>query len=224
MPISALDALKSLANKPQAPVEIPAQIGDPAIAGARKVGSGVVLGLDLSIAERAAYAAKLKEALDRAEQDWSVVQQEMRDYGASKRIAYNDAFKACIVTVKVPYEVDTPTGKEVRAVQVTCTNKYSVEQEMVQGNKHALGEAYDRLFDEKSTKTLKPNAEELIRGVLREAGLSDAEVDSSMEALFEKSTRVSAKECYEQEILHMPIEVQQLLSKMVRRQQPAVKI
>lgn len=221
---SALDVLRGLGKKPDAPVEIPPHIGDPAIAGARKAGSGVVLGLDLSISERAAYAAKLKEALDRAEEDWAGVQQEMRDYGAQKRLAYNDAYKAAVVTVKVPYEVETPSGKEVRAISVTCTNKYSVDQTMVPGNKNALGEAYGRLFDEETCKVLKPNAEDLIRGVLKEAGLDDAEVQSSMEALFETKTRVSAKECYEKEVLEMPIEVQQLLSKMVKRQQPAVKV
>ncbi len=221
---SALDVLKGLGKKPDQPVSLPAQIGDPAIAGARKVGSGVVLGLDLSITERAAYAAKLKEALDRAEQDWAGVQQEMRDYGASKRIAYNDAYKANITTVKVPYEVETPSGKEVRAVSVVCTNKYSVDQTMITGNKHDLGEAYGRLFDEETVKVLKPNAEDLIRGVLKEAGLSDSEVQSSMEALFETKTRISAKECYEKEVLEMPIEVQERLGKMVKRQRPAVKV
>lgn len=221
---TALDVLKGLGKKPDQPVAIPAHIGDPAIAGARKVKDAVVLGLDVKITERAAYCVRAKEALERAEADYAVVQQEMRDYGASKRLAYNDAYKACVTTVKVPYECETPSGKEVRAVSVVCTNKYSVDQTMITGNKHDLGEAYDRLFVEETAKVLRPNAEELIRGVLREAGLSDSEVQSSMEALFEQKTKVSTRENYEREVLEMPIEVQERLAKMVRRQQPAVKV
>ena len=158
---SALDTLKALSQKkpaPQAPT-LAAQSQDPAIAGAKLNKNTVQLGYDPSFAERAAYGASLKEALARATADFEIAQAELRDYGRGKRELYNDAFKANATTVCVPYEVDTPTGKEKKVVQVICSNKFSVQKDMVLGNQDKIGVLFDKLFQVDRTKKLKPNAD-----------------------------------------------------------------
>ena len=212
---SALDALKALSQKKPAPsAAISVQINDPAIAGAtRGKGSSsvVTLGLDPAF------------ALERAEQEFKVLQSEMRDYGASKRGLYNDTFKSNVTTVKVPYEVETPGGKELQYVSVICSNKYSVQKDIVLGNKEALGEAYPRLFVEETTKALKPNAEELIRGILKEVGLGPEEVETSMENLFETTTKVATTENYETEAKKLPDDLKTILGQAVTRAAPGLK-
>jgi hypothetical protein len=225
---SALDTLKSLGQKKPAAsgFAISATSSDPAIAGA-KLGKGssnvVTLGLDPAFTEKAAQCAGLKAAMEQAEAEFKVLQAEARDYGAAKREIYNTTFKSSVTTVKVPYEVDTPTGKEVKTVSVICSNKYSLVKEIVLGHKDALGDAYDRLFKEESTKALKPNAEELIRGILSEIGLKPEEVESSMENLFEETVKVSATENYEFEVKKVPDHLRAILDQAVTRAQPGLK-
>ena len=220
---TALDKLKDLSKKKPAPAAVSIQTDDPALAGAKKDGSGILLGFDPAIAEEAAYAAKLKLALDSAEQEFVAAQDKMRRYGAEKRGAYNDLLHANVTTVKVPYTVDTPAGPEPRCVAVTCTNKYSVQSDVILGNKNLLGDCYDRLIREERTKFLKSNAEELVRGLLSEVGLSAEEVETSMQSLFYEQVAVKTTECYEQEVKKVPSNVRLLLDKVVRRQQPALK-
>lgn len=222
---NALDALRAIAKKAPAPAtsSLAAQINDPAIAGAKKDKNTVVLGFDPAIAERARYAAQLKEALERAEGEFAISQGEMRDYGSGKRGLYNDTFKANVTTVKVPFTVDTPAGPETKHVAVICSNKYSVQKDVVLGNKELLGAAYDRLFVEERSKKLKPNAEELIRGVFEQVGLQGDELENAMEQLFEEEVKVKTAEAYEQESKKLPPDVQTVLSQGVTRSQPGLK-
>jgi hypothetical protein len=224
---SALDALKSLANKKAAPsVAISTQLTDPAIAGATK-GKGsnsvVNLGFDPTFADKAAQCAALKSALDQAAVQFEVLQTETRDYGAKKREIYNSTFHGSITTVKVPFEVDTPTGKEKQYISVVCQNRYSVQPQMVLGAKDSLGDAYGRLFVEEVSKTLKPNAEDLIRGILAEVGLTSDQVEASMENLFDTTVKVKASENYEQEVKKVPEELRAVLTQCVTRAQPGLK-
>jgi hypothetical protein len=222
---NALDILKNLGKKAPAPAtsSLAAQVNDPAIAGAKKDKNTVVLGFDPGIADRARYASQLKEALERAEGEFAVAQSEMRDYGGSKRGLYNDTFKANVTTVKVPYTVDTPAGPETRTVAVICSNKYSVQKDVVLGNKDALGASYERLFVEERSKKLKPNAEELIRGVFEQVGLSGDELENAMEQLFEEEVKVKTAEAYEQESKKLPPDLQTVLAQGVTRSQPGLK-
>lgn len=227
---SALDTLKSLSSKKPQTAAVGAlgvEINDPAIVGAKKSKSSastVTLGFDPSIAEKAAYCASLKEALEKAEADFAVAQSEMRDYGKSKRALYNKTFKTTVTTVKVPYSVDVPGGHETKEVGVVCANKYSVQQEIILNNKDSLGEAYGKLFLETTSSTLKANAEELFRGILTDvAGFTPEQVDNAMEALVEKTTKVAATEVYEQEHEKLPDTVKTLLDQAVTRNQPSLR-
>jgi len=225
-PGSALSALMALGQKKQAPASSPTivqSLTDPAIQGATKKGSIVQLGFDPSIAEKAKNCASLKEALENAESAFQTLQGDMRDYGASKRVRYNDLFKSDAVTVSVPYEVETPGGIEKKFVQVICTNKYSVSQELIKNNKEVLGEFYPRLFEETETKTLKPNAEELIRNLLTEMGLTGDQLDNTMDNLREVRVSVKTKDAYETEARSVPEAIKTILDQGVKRQQPALK-
>lgn len=222
---SAVDTLKALSQKKPAPAAaaLTTQITDPAIAGAKKTGSTVTLGFDPAISDRAKYCAELKVAVEQATSEFEVLQGEMRDYGIGKRKLYNGTFKANMTTMKVPYTITTPTGPETKTVAVICSNKYSVQKDVVLNNKEALGEAYGRLFLEERTKALKPNAEDLIRGLLKEVGLDDEQVNSSMENLFEETVKVKTTEGFEQEAEKLPADVQALLGQAVTRSQPGLK-
>jgi hypothetical protein len=225
-PGSALSALMALGQKKQAPATastIVQSLTDPAIQGAMKKGSIVQLGFDPSIAEKAKNCAQLKEALENAESAFAVLQGDMRDYGAGKRVRYNDLFKSDAVTMAVPYEVQTPAGVEKKYVQVICTSKYSIQQDIVKGNKEALGEFYPRLFEETETRTLKPNAEELIRNLLTEMGLSGEQLDNTMDNLRDVHVSVKAKPDYEKEARNVPEAVKTILDQGVKRQQPGLK-
>lgn len=224
---SALAALKALSKKqaPAAPTALTTQITDPAIAGAqvKKGSSTVTLGFDPAIAASAEQCAGLKAALESAVAEFEVTQATMRDYGSGKRCIYNNTFKADITSVKVPYTVETPTGPETRHVMVVCANKYSVRKEIVLNNKDSLGDAYDKLFVEEKSKSLKPNAEELFRNLLTEIGLSAEEVSTSMDTLFEETVKVAATKDYEKEVQKLPDVLQTLLSQAVTRVQPGLK-
>ncbi len=222
--VSAVDTLKALSAKKPAPASaLSTQINDPAIAGAKKTGTTVTLGFDPAIADRAKYCAELKIAVENAVSEFEVAQGEMRDYGINKRALYNSTFKANMTTMKVPYTITTPTGPETKTVAVICSNKYSVQKDVVLNNKEALGESYPRLFVEEVTTKLKPNAEELIRGILKEVGLDDEQVETSMGNLFETDTKVKTAENFEQEAAKLPDDVQALLKQAVTRSQPGLK-
>jgi hypothetical protein len=227
---SALDALRGLSKK-AAPssAAIAVQVNDPAIAGAKRDKNTVKLGFDPNIAQTAERAASLKEALERAEAEFKVDQAAMRDYGIGKRGLYNDTYKCEVTTVQVPYTVEVPgegdsMAHETKYVQVICSNKYSVQQDMVLGNKDLIGASYDRMFEETTTKALKPNAEELIRNLLTEvAGLSGDDLENTMEELFDTKTVVKATDKYESEFKKLPDDVKVVLDQAVTRAQPALK-
>jgi len=224
---NALAALKALGQKkPVASTSpIAMQINDPAIAGAKlnKTKTGVVLGFDPTITERAAYAASLKQALEDATAAFTIAQGEMRDYGKSKRDLFNDTFKADVTTVSVPFNVETPTGPEQKVVQVICSNKYSVQKDTILNNRAEFGEHFERLFKVDETKSLKPNAEDLIRGVFSSVGLSGEELENAMGELFETKTAVATTENYEQEARKVPEPLKAILDVSVTRAQPGLK-
>lgn len=222
---SSFDALRALAAKKptaQSP-SLTAQVTDPAISGAKRDKNTVKLGHDPDFHERAAYGAKLKAALERATTDFEIVQSELRDYGRDKRKVYNDTFKTSITTVQVPYSVETPEGPETKFVQVICTNKYSVQRDVVLNNLDAIGTWADRLFQTDTVKKLKPNAEELLRGIFGDLGLEGAELESAMESLFETEVKVTTKDDYEVQEAKAPEEVRSILSQAVTRAQPGLK-
>jgi hypothetical protein len=224
---SALDALRALGQKKpvQSASPIAAQVNDPAIAGARKDKNTVVLGLDPAFADVAAHAAGLKAALEKAAGEFEAYQGRIRDYGFEKRGLYNDTFKASVTTVKVPYLVDDPSAQGVRAtehVSVICSNKYSVSPDVLQ-SKAEIGESFGRLFVEETSKSLRPNAEELIRGVFEQVGVQGEELENAMQSLFETRTTVRAAAEYEREERAAPEPVRALLKQMVTRAQPGLK-
>jgi hypothetical protein len=198
-------------------------VNDPAIEVAKRDKNTVKLGFDPAMATPAAHCAALKEALERAESEFKVEQASMRDYGASKRGVYNETYKADVTTVCVPYETETPGGRETKYVQVICSHKYSVSASVVLANKELIGVPYDRLFVEERTKSLKPNAEEIIRGVLEQAGLVGEELETAMSNLFEEKVSVKASESYEREFKKLPPEVQLILEQAVTRAAPGLK-
>ena len=222
---SALDALKGLSKKAAPPsVAIATQVNDPAIAGAKRDKNTVKLGFDPAVAETAVHCAELKEALERAEAEFKVDQAAMRDYGIQKRGLYNDTYKCEVTTVSVPYTVEVPGGHETKYVQVICSNKYSVAQDIVLGNKDLIGASYERMFEETTVKSLKPNAEELIRNLLTEVvGLKDDDLENTMGELFETKTTVKATDKYESEFKKLPDPAKAVLEQAVTRSQPALK-
>jgi len=232
---SALEALKALASKkaPAVATSLSAEVMDPAIAGASrdKKGSTVKLGFDPSATEQAAHAAALKSALDKAKAEFEIVQSTMRDYGAKKRESYNNIFKTNITTVSVPYLVECPVddvsdtpGRETRYVQVICSNKYSTNADAVLALENDIeSEVFNRLFVKETTKTLKPNAEQLVRDLLGELGLNGEELENSMNSLFDTTFKVKTTENYEQEIKQAPEPVQMILGQTVTRVSPGLK-
>jgi len=234
-PLSALAALKAMAQKKPAPVGSPAaslvtESNDPAIAGAQRNKSTVTLGVDPSIENAARECAELKAALNLAEAQFKVRQAELREYGAEKRSKYNDTFKCNVTTVAVPFTVEVPSdaesatpGREKRVVQVICSNKYSVSADTVLGLEKDLGDFFPRLFRKEEKKLLKPNAEDLIRNLLMELGISGEELETSMDALFEIQTKVSTTEAYEQEVKAAPEDIQSVLAQAVKRAAPGLK-
>lgn len=224
---SALDALRALGQKKPAPAGSPTivmSLTDPAIQGASKSGSTVKLGFDPAFAESAKHCAQLNEALVQAQSEFGVLQSQVRDYGAKKRVMYNDLFKSDAVTVNVPYTVDAGPGQsQTKYVQVICTNKYSVQQDVIKNNKVEIGEFYGRLFEETETRTLKPNAEELIRNLLSEMGIVGEALDTTMDNLRDVSVSVKAKADYEKEARAVPEAIKTILDQGVKRQQPGLK-
>lgn len=230
---SALEALKALANKRAAPTvsNLSAEVNDPAIAGAKRDKNTVKLGFDPTITEQAQHAAALRAALKKAEAEFEIAQAEMRDYGAQKREAYNNIFKTNVTTVSVPYLVECPVdevsdtpGRETRYVQVICSNKYSVQTDAILALERDMEpEVFGKLFTKETTKTLKPNAEQLVRDLLGELGLQGEELENSMNSLFDTTTKVKTTEGYEQEIKQAPEPVRMVLSQTVTRVSPGLK-
>ncbi len=230
---SILATLKALANKQQAPANAPVelQMDDPAIAGAKRDKNTAILGLDSSITENAALCAALNAAMKDAEAEYAVTQATIRDYGKKKRDKYNEAFKTDVTSVRIPFvkvvpvdpESSTP-GFETKYVVVTCSHKYSVDGEVVKANKEAFGDSYSRLFVEKETTTLKPNAEEIVRAAFLEMGVGADEIDTIMATLVDKVTEVKASEAFETEAKKVSHELTKILEQSVTRSQPAVKI
>ncbi len=223
---SALDTLKKLAQKKTVeettPSPLVVQMQDPALAGAKREKNVVRLGFDPSIANRAAEAAGLKEALDEATARFAIVQAEMRQYGVAKRGLYNDTFKADVTTVCVPYiPAEDPTGTAY--ISVTCTNRYTVHQDVALGLRPVLGPKFDKLFKVSTTKELKSNAEELIRNLLAEMGLKDEELIGAMDALFDTKKSVAAVPDYEKQVKEMDEETKTLLSQCVKRVEAGLK-
>ena len=90
-------------------------------------------------------------------------------------------------------------------------------------NRSEFGEQFDRLFAIEETKSLKPNAEELIRSVFAEAGLEQEALESAMDSLFETVTKVSTKENFEQESKKVSDVLKSILDVSVTRAQPSLK-
>lgn len=236
---SALAALKALTKKPEpgAAPPVVSSLNDPAIVGAvrDKRGNTVKLGYDPNFARKARNTALLHNALEQAEADFAVFQGEARDYGLAKRGIYNTEFRTSITTVCVPYpehviEDDDGTfrpapGSDMKWVQVICTNRWSVNGDMVVANRDRIGEDnFERLFKVEVTRALKPNAEELFRGLLIELGAAEeGTVDELMAQLFDSKTKVSTQEGYEAEAARLPAPIQEVLKQMVTRAQPGLK-
>ena len=160
-PSKNLSLLLALSSNPNNTAPVPSGDPDPAIQGATKKGATVQLGFDSSIAPTVQWAAELKVALDNAADDFAALQGDVRDYGAAKRQAYNAAYGASVVTVKIPYLV---AGEE-KFCAVTCSNRYAVDQEMIHEKKAYFGATYPKLFVETTQKTLKPDMEVLLKGI-----------------------------------------------------------
>jgi hypothetical protein len=230
---SALDAFRALGKKPTTPAGqiLPPGLTDPAIIGAKRDKNTVKLGLDPVVTERAKYAADLAQILAEAEADFTMLQAEMRDYGRDKRTLYNDYFKAGVTTVCIPYTVEVPAdaesatpGRETRYIQVVCTNRYSISQEMILNNQDKFGDTFARLFEVNTTKTLKPNAEDLIRNLLTEAGMTPDEVNVAMESLLDTKTSIKTTAGYEMESKAVTdTGLRAILEQAVTRVQPALK-
>lgn len=196
---------------------------DPVIQAAANVKNVVRLGFDPLFAKVVGECAKVVAVLRDSEAAFATFQSQIRDYGATKRTAYNDAFATSVVTVNVPYQAESPAGTEIRYVQVTCQNRYSIQQEPLLKNRAAFEDVFDMLFDVRQVKTLRPNAEELIRGVLEENGIVGEALDQAMEALVERREVASTKEDYEEKEKALPVETKFYLGQWVQRVQPSLK-
>ena len=235
--ISALDTLKKLATKKSvvdgSASALTTQLQDPALAGARRDKNLVRLGFDTAIAVKAQEAAELKAALEEAEARFAMVQTDMRAYGAGKRDLYNDTFKADVTTVAVPYSVDVPLqdesdtpGRETRYVSVVCTNRYTCSKDTVlslQNTGSVASADFAKLFVVETAKKLKPNAEELVRGLLGELGLEGDDLENSMLTLFDTEVKVSASKDYEKHIKEVDDATRALLAQCVKRVEPGLK-
>lgn len=235
--LSALDTLKKLATKKTVdggPASaLTTQLQDPALAGARRDKNVVRLGFDPTIADKAQEAAELKAALEEAEARFALVQTDMRSYGAEKRELYNDTFKADVTTVSVPYSVEVPScedsatpGRETRFVSVVCTNRYTVQKDTVLSLRDAGSIAasdFSRLFVVDTSKRLKANAEELVRGLLGELGMEGDDLENAMETLFDTDVKVSASKAYEKAIKEVDDATRALLAQCVKRVEPGLK-
>lgn len=222
---SALSALKAMAKKEKVDTDskFAQTVNDVAVAGAKREKTTVKLGFDPDFAPVAKHAAAAKSALDRAEAEYAGYQAQVREYGWNKRCLWNETMRADDTTVAIPYEMETPTGVEKQWVQVICTNKFSTRAETVLALKPDLGDSYDRLFVEERVKVLKPNCEEIVRGLLGELGMNGDELETAMSSLFEEKVKVNTTKAYEKEVKLVSPALQQILDTAVSRSSPAVK-
>ncbi len=229
---SALDTLKKLSAKKAvdgtAASALTTQLQDPALAGAKRDKNVVRLGFDPSVTDKAREAAELKAALEEAEARFALVQTDMRAYGAEKRELYNDTFKADVTTVSVPYSVEVPGSqdRETRYVSVVCTNRYTVQKDAALGmlRAEAIDQGtFDKLFVVETTKKLKANAEELVRGLLGELGMTGDDLEGAMQTLFDTEVKVTASKDYEKRVKEVDDNTRALLAQAVKRVEPALK-
>lgn len=223
---SALGALRAMGKKEKVdPTSTYADtVNDIAVAGAKRVKTTVQLGFDSDFAPTAKLAADAKDALKRAEKEFEVHQAQVRDYGIEKRKIWNKSKRSLDTTVAVPYEVDVPGGqKETRHVAVVCSNKYSVRKDTIEQIRGDLGDSYDRLFEEDRKKVLKPNCEDIVRGLLGELGMEGEELEGAMDSLFEEEVKIKTKKEYEREVEAVPDGLRDILDQAVTRSQPALK-
>lgn len=222
---SALSALKALSKKEKVDTDskFASTVNDVAVAGAKREKTTVKLGFDPDFAPVAKLGAAAKSALDRATSEFEGYQSQLRDYGWQKRCLWNETMRADDTTVAIPYEVETPTGLEKQWVQVVSVNKYSVRAESVLALKPDLGDSYDRLFVEERVKVLKPNCEEIVRGLLGELGMNGDELETAMSSLFEEKVKVNTAKAYEKEVKLVSPALQQVLEQACTRSQPALR-
>jgi hypothetical protein len=219
--VTALDVLKSLSIKKDAsPAAQVAPVSvDPAIAGAKREKTIVKLGVDSQITDSVTQAVRLKALLDKHQEEFTVHQETLREYGKDKRDLYNDTFKAEVATVAIPYE----ESGETRYVQVVCSNRYSVAKNIILNNQQELGSWFPQLFTVETTKKLKGDSENLIRNLLGELGLAGTELDTAMDSLFETEQKVSTVPGYETISKTVPAPVKSILDQAVTRASPALK-
>ncbi|MFA5202839.1 MAG: hypothetical protein WC708_00285 [Lentisphaeria bacterium] len=231
---NAVRALKQLIKDQSTTAPVPViSTDDPAILGAARKGKTKVvqLGFDPTIANDVVICVDLKGALETAQEQYAALQVKVRDYGKAKHDAYNTAFNADTTTVCIPYKAEVPfdeesetPGFETRYVQVVCSNNYTVASKTALANKTALGtELYGKLFTEKTDEVLKPNAVELIKGILLAAGIKAADLDKAMESLFDKVTSVKVSENYSAEAAKAPETAKAILAQIVTRAAPSLR-
>lgn len=214
---SAIEALKAMGVFKLVAPATANVVQDPALAGAQREKNVVRLGEDPAIREKAEYAAQMKAALEKAQSDFEKVQGEIREYGKSKRDAFNDHFRTNISTVAIPYAED-------RAVQVICANRYSVKKDIILNNQDSLGSTMNDLFTVETTRRLRPDGEDLLRRLLVEVGVDPSSVDTVIGQITEVETKVSTVEDYEQKAkLVTNTGVQEILAQGVSRAAPALK-
>jgi hypothetical protein len=218
---TAIEVLKALSVKKDASpaAEVAPTNLDPAIAGAKREKAVVKLGVDSQITDSVTQAVKLKALLDKHQEEFATHQETLREYGKDKRDLYNDTFKADVATVAIPYE----ESGETKYVQVVCSNRYSVQKQIVINNQAQLGGWFNRLFKVETTKKLKADSENLIRNLLGELGLAGTELDSAMDSLFETEQKVSTVEDYEDAVKNVLPSVKTILDQAVTRASPSLK-
>lgn len=224
--MGAIDDLKDLGKKKARPplAKAPRALNDPAIADGAHDGDKVVLGFDSGFAGRARDAGAAWQALTKAKQNFEILQSEVRDYGQSKRDLWNATFGEQVATVCIPYRARVPSGDEqTKHIQVTCSSRYSVLQEVVLAHREKFGLHFDALFEVDEVRTLKPNAGELLEGVFKELGIKGAQLERVMGELFDRTEKVRVRHGYEQTSRLVPPFVADVLEKAVTRAQPATK-
>lgn len=210
----------------------PAEANDPAIQGATQTKNTVTLGLDPKFTRTAARAAKLNAVLRSAAEMFASIQVELRAYGKAKRDAYNERWLRDITTVNIPYYVKVPKdddpasetpGRRLEHVQVICTSRYTVIKDTVLRLERELGDAFQKLFVKGERKVLKGNVEGLVKQILKEVGVPDERIASTMAVLFETQVSVAATPDYEAEHKKLPEKTRLILDQAVVRQQPSLR-
>lgn len=229
----SLTAPKSPENPTPLSSSLSEGLADPAISQAKRNKNTVTLGFDPEFAPVAEKAAKFHSALQTAKSLFEEVQGDVREYGKTKRNVYNKTYRVNVTTVNVPYFTDAfgepqedgtaPKMRVQKQVQVICSNKYSVTKDAVLGLEVEFGDTWGKLFVKDETKSLKPNAEDLFKQILKDVGLPDDRITASMSVLFDTNTTVATREDYEAQHELLPEEKKLILSQIVTRAQPGLK-